>query len=114
MLQAMPKWKPAAGSHREPVSKLCYYDSLDRLISCGQDGSFSFWNAQDMSHHKTYHHNGVWANDCIYLPVKRMLACAAFDDTVGYDWLIARPSARCMPMNAPKPAGGLDQLCFKR
>ncbi|KAK9827807.1 hypothetical protein WJX74_003219 [Apatococcus lobatus] len=82
--QALSGWKPAPGAHRDAIQKLYYYEPLDRLIACGQDGSFSFWNAQNMSHHKTYHHEGVWANDCIYLPVKRMLACASFNETVSF------------------------------
>lgn len=103
----MPKWKPAASSHREPVSKVYYYEPQDRLITCGQDGSFSFWNAQDMSHHKTYHHSGVWANDCVYLPVKRMLACAAFDETVRSYVFAGNSTGKCLPLitlNALKSA----------
>ncbi|KAK9843929.1 hypothetical protein WJX84_008712 [Apatococcus fuscideae] len=82
--QALSKPRPAACAHRDPIQKIFYCEPLDRFITCCQDGSFSFWNAQDMSHYRTYHHKGVWANDCSYLPVKRLLACASFNDTVTF------------------------------
>ena len=81
-MQVLSKQRSISNAHRSPVQKLYYCEHLDRFVACCQDGSFGFWNAQDMSHHRTFQHKGVWANDCIYLPVKRLLACASFNDTV--------------------------------
>ena len=115
-MQTLSKLRPAASAHRSPIQKLYYCEPLDRLVACCQDGTFGFWNAADMSHHRTFQQKGLWANDCVYLPVKRLLACASYNETVSsFLHMVLQGCAqqRRMAGTCDRAAGSLLAFKFK-
>ena len=75
-----------AAAHRDGVLALRVVPQLDRVVTCGRDGSFRLWGASDLRHSRTVANGPGWVTDCLFLPQSRRVVVSSLDGAIStYD-----------------------------
>jgi WD40 repeat protein len=75
---------PGGGHHHDQVDRLLSCSQLDKVITCGRDGSVRLWNAPDLTHMRTLSTGGAWPTAVLFLPRARKLVVTAMDRSISY------------------------------